>query len=311
MAMRLIAGLAALLLLAASASAQNPGVVEIDQPQAYSRVLAVSDVHGMYAALVPLLKGGGIIDADRNWAAGNSLLIVVGDSIDKGDDSVDVLDLWIALSAQAAAAGGRVVHLLGNHEAEFLADPSNRKAKELLKELKAKKISVSDFTDPAGARGRFLRSEPLAARVGRWLFCHAGLLPDGAWADLKSQAAASLGSGDYGNDLLIGDASILEARRWTQDPAERAAGEKKLSDNGLYGVVFGHQPKALGVVGQDAISDDGRIIKIDNGMAPEAGSHPGSLLLFPRPAELAAAAAPSVFTIPSGSGQAPLPRESR
>lgn len=299
-----------LLLLPGLCLAQNPGVVEIDRPEAYGKVIAISDVHGMYSSLVPLLQSGGVIDADKKWAAGNALLIVVGDSLDKGDDSLDVLDLWMSLAAQAPAAGGRVLHLLGNHEAEFLADPTNKKAKELLQELKARRLAVSELTDASRPRGRFLRDEPLAARVGNWLFCHAGLLPDGAWSGFEAQAASTLAAGDYGDDLIIGDNSILEARKWTEDPAERAAGEKKLDDAGLDGVVFGHQPKALGVEGESAVTDDGRIIKIDNGMPPQAGSHPGSLLVFPHPADLEGPA-PAAYVIPSGGGRRPLAHEAR
>ncbi len=307
--MKSLALAVALTLTAVFCRADNPGVVEIDHPEAFGKVIALSDIHGMYSAMVPLLKSGGVIDASNKWAAGNALLIVVGDSIDKGDDSVDVLDLWISLSAQASAAGGRIIHLLGNHEAEFLADPTNHKAKVFLQELKAKKIAVTDYTDAAKPRGQFLRSEPVAARVGKWLFCHAGLIPDGTWAQFKSQASGVLGGGSYGDDFLIGDDSILEARKWTEDPALRAAGEKNLDDNGLYGVVFGHQPKALGVEGADAITDDGRIIKIDNGMPPDAGSHPGSLLIFSHPADLSAASAPTVVTVPSGGAARPLAHE--
>ncbi len=173
------AAFAALLLLPVAALAANPGVVEIADPSAYSQVLALSDVHGMRPALDVLLKGAGVVDSGGRWAAGNTLLIVVGDSIDKGPESLEVLDAWIALSAQAAAAGGRVVHTLGNHEAEFLADPNDsRKAAELYAELQAKGVPVTDLTDPSKPYGKFLSEMPLAVRVGRWLFCHMpGLYP--------------------------------------------------------------------------------------------------------------------------------------
>jgi hypothetical protein len=51
-------------------------------------------------------------------------------------------------------------------------------------------------------------------------------------------------------------------------------------------VVFGHQPKAMKIADESGISRDGRLIKIDNGMAPDAGSNDGSILVFPNPKEL-------------------------
>ena len=64
----------------------------------------------------------------QGWAtgAGRRVLVVVADVIDKGDQSLASIDLLTALEAEALAAGGRVVVILGNHEAEFLADPATR-----------------------------------------------------------------------------------------------------------------------------------------------------------------------------------------
>ena len=299
---------AALLVLPSAVRAANPGVVEIADPSAYSQVLAVSDVHGMRPALDVLLRGAGLVDSAGRWAAGNSLLIVVGDSIDKGPQSLEVLDEWIALSAQAAAAGGRVVHTLGNHEAEFLGSPDDsRKAAELYAELQAKGLPVTDLTDPSKPYGKFLSEMPLAARVGRWLFCHAGLYPGPSWAEFSSAAAAALSSRSYGDSLLSADDSILEAKDWWKDPAARAALESRLEADGLYGMVQGHQPKAYGFPNRIGSLDGGRLVKIDNGMAPEAGAHAGSILRFSKPAQMTAAAAADMQVLGPDGGVAPVP----
>lgn len=295
----------------APSSVSAPGVL-LESPDKYSKVFAMSDAHGMFSNLVPLLQTGGIVDSGNHWAAGKALLIVIGDSIDKGPDSVDVIDLWIQLAREAEASGGKVVHLLGNHEAEFLSDSSHdKKAKEFLKELASKKISPSEFSDPSKPRGQFMLSMQLAAVVGKWLFCHAGFLPAGQIADLSKKASDLISQKQYGDDLFIGTDSILEAKAWWATGSDtRQQLEGRLSDNSLNGVVFGHQPSALNVKGADAISDDGRLIKIDNGMAPEAGAHPGSLLVFTQPQELGQAAAPHVVTLRSGdSSPQPLPHE--
>lgn len=294
---------AALFLLARSASA-GPGVVEISDPASYSQVLAISDVHGMRPALDALLKGAGVVDSSGRWAAGNSLLIVVGDSIDKGPQSLEVLDEWIALSAQAAAAGGRVVHTLGNHEAEFLADPNDsRKAAELYAELEAKGIPVSDLTDPSKPYGKFLAGMPLAARVGRWLFCHAGLYPGPSWKEFSAAAGAA----GYGDDLVTGDGSILEAKDWWKDRGARSDLEDRLASDGIYGLVQGHQPKAYGFPNRTGSLDGGRLVKIDNGMAPEAGSHAGSILRFPKPAQLSVSAPADMQVIGPDGGVSRVP----
>jgi hypothetical protein len=45
--------------------------------------------------------------------------------IDKGPDAPDVVRFLSALQTSAASAGGRVIVTMGNHEAEFLAAPTN------------------------------------------------------------------------------------------------------------------------------------------------------------------------------------------
>jgi hypothetical protein len=293
----------------------NPGTVTIADPSNFTAVYAISDVHGLFGALQKLLTENGLTDSNGHWTGGRSLLIVVGDSIDKGAQSLDVLDEWIRLQPEAAAAGGRIVHLLGNHEAEFLADPtpSDDKAKALFDELKSRGIPLAELTSTQYPRGKFLRSLPLAARVGNWLFCHAGLMPEQSWDTFTAQALQLLGADSYGDDFFLDAESILESKKWWKaDSATRSQLEARLDSDGLAGVVFGHQPKALNVSGESAQSDDGRLIKIDNGMAPEAGSHAGSLLIFPNSADLSQGKArhPQVFALVGGNRRSVAP-ESR
>ncbi len=288
------------------AAAVNPGVAEVDSPGKYGWVAVISDVHGMYEPLVTLLRNAKVIDSGNKWAAGNTLLIVTGDSINKGPDSVDTIDLWMSLSRQAPAFGGRVIHLLGNHEAELLFDAKGSgKTNEFREELKEKGMQLREFTRPGYPRADFIYSMPVAARVGKWLFCHSGLLPDNTWEHFTAKAAAVVQSGDYGAKFLLGPDSVLESDDWWATAAGRNDLERRLSDNGLFGVVFGHRTKALNIEGRNGISGDRRIIKIDNGMSPDAGSNPGELLVFTEPAELAKASPATVHTI-SSDGTAKL-----
>ena len=80
------------------------------------RVVAIADVHGAYEAMVETLTNVGILDGDLAWAGGNTRLVIVGDLVDRGPRSRDVMDLLMRLEGEAITAGGYVHVLFGNHE---------------------------------------------------------------------------------------------------------------------------------------------------------------------------------------------------
>ena len=92
-------------------------VVTSAQAQAPARVVAVGDIHGDYDAFVAILQKAGMIDEKLHWAGKNATLVQTGDFLDRGSKCREVMDLLMALEAEAPKQGGRVVALLGNHEA--------------------------------------------------------------------------------------------------------------------------------------------------------------------------------------------------
>ena len=80
------------------------------------RIVAISDVHGAYDAMVRTLTSAGVIDDTQSWAAATTHLVITGDLLDRGPDSRKVMDLVMRLEEEALQHGGRVHQLLGNHE---------------------------------------------------------------------------------------------------------------------------------------------------------------------------------------------------
>ena len=78
--------------------------------------MAIGDVHGAYDRFVGMLRAAGLINDRLRWTGGRARLVQTGDLLDRGADSRKVVDLLIKLEREAAAAGGRVHALVGNHE---------------------------------------------------------------------------------------------------------------------------------------------------------------------------------------------------
>lgn len=261
-----------------------PAVIERDTS---AEVIALGDVHGGYERLVDLLATAGLIKPDTQtplayaWTGGNRLLVSVGDLIDKGTQSIEVLDLMMKLQSQATASGGEVIVTLGNHEVEFLANPDNKKAREFIDELHSKGIEPDTIPQGEKPYGEWLMNRPLAARVNDWFFSHAGNTSGKTIGELAQSFRQDVSQGDWGSDFLIGDDSLLEAEKWWKGEGSAA----KLLDDYLRAlnvrhIIFGHDPGAFHDKGQIGQEKDGRIFLIDVGMSPAIDYSKGALLLL-------------------------------
>lgn len=101
--------LSAFLLMAAFAA---PG-----SARAEPRIVAVGDLHGDYDAYFAIVRSAGLVDERGHWTGGSTVFVQTGDVADRGPDSLKIIRHLIRLQREAPRVGGRVVTLVGNHEA--------------------------------------------------------------------------------------------------------------------------------------------------------------------------------------------------
>jgi hypothetical protein len=231
-----------------------------------------SDVHGVASGLRAGLRQAGLTDGAGDWdAPSETQLIGLGDYIDRGADSIGVLELLWRLEQQAPASGGRVVLLRGDHEQLLMG--------AILGDAAAWQVWLSDFAggatflrsidaDPervAAGGPRELRSVLGAAvpdiyqrleAMPEWciwgdaFLAHAGLPP---FADPDSL--------EPGGEHLWQDAEYDAAsdERWNLDgPAFGAA--RRL---GISRIVYGHVTQP----GYPKLDQDGRALCLDTNAA--------------------------------------------
>lgn len=261
-----------------------PAIIERDTT---SKICALGDVHGGYERLVNLLSVAGLIKTDAqspvgySWAGDDRLLVCTGDLIDKGDRAMEVIDLMISLEAQAPASGGEVIITLGNHEAEFLANPSKKKSTEFRSELIRKGIDPVTVSHGQKPYGEWLMNRPFAARINDWFFAHGGNTSGRSIKELADGFRNAVDRGNWGSSFIIGEDSLLEAREWWKaDGKANELLEGYLAALNCKHIVFGHDPSAFkkkGVIGQEK---EGKIFLIDVGMSPAVNSSKGALLMI-------------------------------
>ena len=81
------------------------------------RIVAVGDLHGDYDAWIDIARSAGLVDARNGWVGGTTTVVQTGDITDRGPDSLKIIRHLQKLQQEAPAAGGKVIVLVGNHEA--------------------------------------------------------------------------------------------------------------------------------------------------------------------------------------------------
>lgn len=260
---------------ASSALNEHPSedwpIAEIDEA---TEVYALSDVHGGYEQLGRLLESSGLItgfstnDAAK-WVKPGVILVVAGDLIDKGADSLAVIDLLMSLETSSKDVGSRVVVTMGNHEAEFLDDPLNDKALAVSDDgvgisvqLQAKHIDPKSVSSGTDLRGAWLRKLPFAVRIKKWFFSHGGNTEGDTMEELRTRLQKGFEKDGFGSKHITGKDSILEAQQWY----EKGKGKDYAKKLGVKHLVFGHDPGALDDRGRILAAQDDSLIKVNVNM---------------------------------------------
>src|SRR4051794_958229 len=102
------------LLLICCALMSAPASAAPRQPQ---RIVAVGDLHGDYDAWLTIARAAHLVDAAGHWAGGNAVLVQMGDITDRGPNSLLIVRSLQQLQKEAPRSKGRVIVILGNHEA--------------------------------------------------------------------------------------------------------------------------------------------------------------------------------------------------
>lgn len=160
---------------------------------AQARVVAIGDLHGDVGATRDVLMLAGVLGDDDHWSGGGTVVVQVGDQLDRGDDEQAILDLLERLADEAHAAGGAVHVLLGNHETmnvsfdfryvteggwlDFADTPYDAGDPEISAYPSHQRGRVAAFR-PGGEYAKLLSRHNLIMVIGDTAFVHGGLLPE-------------------------------------------------------------------------------------------------------------------------------------
>jgi hypothetical protein len=178
-----------------------------DTPQGPQKIVAVGDLHGDFKAYQDIVKAAGLSDGNGHWKGGHTIFVQLGDVPDRGPGTLDIVHDLMKLEKSADKAGGKVVVLIGNHEAmnmtgdlryttpaEFAAftDSKSKARRERLFELNRDKIvAFYRQRDPKisedDAKQKWFATFPLGriehdiawspkGEIGKWVLTHPAIV---------------------------------------------------------------------------------------------------------------------------------------
>ena len=80
------------------------------------RLVAIGDVHGDFPAAMKALEIAGVMDNKGEWIGKNTVVVQVGDVMDRGDAELAIFTKFLRLKKKAMKEGGDVIVMNGNHE---------------------------------------------------------------------------------------------------------------------------------------------------------------------------------------------------
>jgi hypothetical protein len=176
------------------------------------RIVAIGDIHGDLDAFVGILQRAHLVDPSGRWSGGNTTFVQTGDFLDRGPKARGVMDLLMTLQRDATRQSGRVIVLMGNHEAmniygdlryvtdsdysSFAHDNTDAKTAGRHKGAYSSRppgfVERCEAFDVDGRYGKWIRGLPAVARLNDSIFLHGGISPDLAgWTIEKINEAVS------------------------------------------------------------------------------------------------------------------------
>lgn len=149
-----------------------------------NKILAISDIESGYKTFRDFLIQNKVIDANLNWTFGKGHLVLVGDFVDRGNSTTQVLWFIYKLDHEAKKHGGNVHFIIGNHELYNMQGQYKSAEQKYYAVASILGKQQYDLYSKSSVLGRWLSSKNTIERINGTLFAHGGIHPELAAANI-------------------------------------------------------------------------------------------------------------------------------
>ncbi len=149
-----------------------------------NKILAISDIESGYKTFRDFLIQNKVIDANLNWTFGKGHLVLVGDFVDRGFSTTQVLWFIFKLEQEAKKKGGIVHFIIGNHELKNMQGQYKSAEQKYYAVASILGKQQFDLYSKNSVLGRWMSSKNTIESINGTLFAHGGIHPEIAETNL-------------------------------------------------------------------------------------------------------------------------------
>lgn len=174
------------------------------------QILAISDIESNYKALRDFLIHSKVINKNLEWTFGNGHLVLLGDFVDRGYFTTQVLWFIYKLERAAEKAGGFVHYIIGNHELKMMHGDYHSTSPKYYHVAAILGKKQTELYDNQSFVGRWMTSKNAMEMINGNLFVHGGIHPDLAKSDLRLEEINELIRSNYYHAFSVRSAKTPE-----------------------------------------------------------------------------------------------------
>lgn len=162
-----------------------------------NKILAISDIESGYRTFRDFLITNKVIDSNLNWTFGKGHLVLVGDFVDRGYSTTQVLWFIYKLEQEAEKHGGFVHFIIGNHELYNMQGQYKSAEKKYYAVATILGRKEQDLYSKKSFIGRWMSSKNTIELINGNLFAHGGIHPEIVDADITLDSINQINRANY------------------------------------------------------------------------------------------------------------------
>lgn len=217
-----------------------------------NKILAISDIESGYKTFRDFLINSEVIDENLNWTFGKGHLVLVGDFVDRGFSTTQVLWFIYKLEQEAEKQGGHVHFIIGNHELKNMYGDFQAASLKYTFVTSILGKNQANLYDSNSVLGKWLASKNVIESINGNLFAHGGLHPEIADLNLSLSEINNLLRATYytapfpkadkkDTDILLSSKTgICWYRGYFKDDLTQEEVDKPLDKFNAKAIIVGH-----------------------------------------------------------------------